>query len=79
MDVYNLIQKYKEEMSKPLTESNEAIRQAYDEGYIDGIVDLLGDLITFLEYSELNVFSEEMEDLQQKIYDKKVRNWWKVI
>lgn len=72
-EVHKLLMMYVEEMEKPMNESE---GQVYDEGYIDGIVDLLGDLITFLSLDGLNPFAEVMEDLQQKIYDRGVANKW---
>jgi hypothetical protein len=64
-DLYVLIGKYQEEMSTLYNEE-------YDKGYVDGIVDILGDLITFLDMDELNPFSDAMEEIQNTM------NEWKV-
>jgi hypothetical protein len=64
-DLKKLIKNYQEEMKKP-------VNKEYDKGYIDAVVDLLGDLITFLDYDELNPFSDAMEEIQSKLYDKGV-------
>jgi hypothetical protein len=60
--IQKLITRYTNDMSNPISKE-------YDRGYIDGVVDTLGDLITFLELDELNEFADAMEELQSAIYD----------
>lgn len=69
IELFPLINDYKEEMKKPLNITN---GQIYDEGYIDGVVDILGDLISKFEITALIPFAEEMEKIQTEIYNRKV-------
>lgn len=64
-ELIKLIKKYQKEMAIPYQED-------YDKGYVDGVVDILGDLITFLDMDELNPFSDAMEEIQNTM------NEWKV-
>lgn len=57
-----LIQRYTRSIS-------DKINKDYDEGYVDGVVDLLGDLISFLGFVDLEPFAEKMEQLQISIHD----------
>lgn len=61
-----LIQRYIRSISDP-------INKEYDEGYIDGVVDILGDMASFLGIEGLDAFSDSMEELQTQIHDDRGR------
>lgn len=48
------------------------INKEYDTGYIDGVVDTVGDIITFFGYKDLEPFADVMEELQRRIHDGEV-------